>query len=77
MLILTFIVFKTKSKIGFYFQFNSQAHIGTGPQYCHLWELLVNRLSDFGNDPDLCPDLRIFKEFSIIALISTIEGVGP
>ena len=26
-----------KSKFGFYVLFNSQDHIGTGPQNCHLW----------------------------------------
>ena len=29
----------TKSKLGFYILFNSQGHIGTGPQKCHLWGL--------------------------------------
>ena len=28
----------TKSKLGFYVSFNSQGHIGTGPQLCHLWD---------------------------------------
>ena len=28
----------TKSKLGFYVPFNSQGHIGTGPQNCHLWD---------------------------------------
>ena len=27
-----------KSKLGFYVPFNSQGHIGTGPQNCHLWD---------------------------------------
>ena len=26
------------SKLGFYVPFNSQGHIGTGPQNCHLWD---------------------------------------
>ena len=26
---------KSKSKLGFYVPFNSQGHIGTGPQNCH------------------------------------------
>ena len=25
-----------RSKLGFYVPFNSQGHIGTGPQHCHL-----------------------------------------
>ena len=29
---------KSKSKLGFYVPFNSQGHIGTGPQNCHLWD---------------------------------------
>ena len=29
---------KSKSKLGFYVLFNSQGHIGTGPQNCHLWD---------------------------------------
>ena len=28
---------------GFTPPFNSQDHIGTGPQYCHLWELSPQR----------------------------------
>ena len=28
-----------KSESGFYIPFNSQGHIGTGPQHCHLWGL--------------------------------------
>ena len=28
----------SKSKLGFYVPFNSQGHIGTGPQNCHLWD---------------------------------------
>ena len=31
-----FIDDSTKSKLGFYVPFNSQGHIGTGPQNCHL-----------------------------------------
>ena len=31
-------LFGTKSKLGFYIPFNSQGHIGTGPQNCHLWD---------------------------------------
>ena len=27
-----------QSKLEFYVPFNSQGHIGTGPQHCHLWE---------------------------------------
>ena len=27
-----------KKKLGFYVPFNSQGHIGTGPQNCHLWD---------------------------------------
>ena len=27
-----------KSQPGFHIPFNSQGHIGTGPQHCHLWE---------------------------------------
>ena len=27
-----------RSKLGFYVPFNSQGHIGTGPQNCHLWD---------------------------------------
>ena len=27
-----------RSKLGFYIPFNSQGHIGTGPQNCHLWD---------------------------------------
>ena len=27
-----------KSKLGFNVPFNSQGHIGTGPQHCHLWD---------------------------------------
>ena len=27
-----------RSKLGFYVPFNSQSHIGTGPQNCHLWD---------------------------------------
>ena len=30
--------FMTKSKLGFNIPFNSQGHIGTGPQHCHLWD---------------------------------------
>ena len=26
------------TKLGFYVPFNSQGHIGTGPQNCHLWD---------------------------------------
>ena len=26
------------TKLGFYVPFNSQDHIGTGPQNCHLWD---------------------------------------
>ena len=26
------------SKLGFYVPFNSHCHVGTDPQYCHLWE---------------------------------------
>ena len=26
------------TKFRFYVPFNSQGHIGTGPQHCHLWE---------------------------------------
>ena len=33
-----FITGLTKSKLGFYVPFNSQGHIGTGPQNCHLWD---------------------------------------
>ena len=29
---------KSKSKLGFNVPFNSQGHIGTGPQHCHLWD---------------------------------------
>ena len=29
---------RSKSKLGFYVPFNSQGHIGTGPQNCHLWD---------------------------------------
>ena len=29
---------KLRSKLGFYIPFNSQGHIGTGPQHCHLWD---------------------------------------
>ena len=25
-------------KLGFNVPFNSQGHIGTGPQHCHLWD---------------------------------------
>ena len=28
----------TTTKLGFYVPFNSQGHIGTGPQNCHLWD---------------------------------------
>ena len=28
----------SKSKLGFNVPFNSQGHIGTGPQHCHLWD---------------------------------------
>ena len=32
-------VAKVKVKVGvFYVPFNSQGHIGTGPQNCHLWD---------------------------------------
>ena len=35
---ISFVVF-SKSKIqGFFVPFNSQGHIATGPQHCHLWE---------------------------------------
>ena len=27
-----------RTKLGFYVQFNSQGHIMTGPQNCHLWD---------------------------------------
>ena len=27
-----------RSKLGFYVPFNSQGHIGTGPQNCHFWD---------------------------------------
>ena len=27
-----------RSKLGFYVPFNSQGHIGTGPENCHLWD---------------------------------------
>ena len=27
-----------RSKLGFYVPFNSQGHMGTGPQNCHLWD---------------------------------------
>ena len=30
--------FLSHSKLGFYILFNSQGHIGTGPQHCHLWD---------------------------------------
>ena len=30
--------FDQRSKLGFYVPFNSQGHIGTGPQNCHLWD---------------------------------------
>ena len=30
--------YNTKSKLEFYVPFNSQGHIGTGPQNCHLWD---------------------------------------
>ena len=29
---------RSKLKLGFYVPFNSQGHIGTGPQNCHLWD---------------------------------------
>ena len=29
---------KSKSKLGFNVPFNSQGHIGTGSQHCHLWD---------------------------------------
>ena len=29
---------KVGPKLGFYVPFNSQGHIGTGPQNCHLWD---------------------------------------
>ena len=32
-----------RSKSGFYIQFNSQGHIVTGPQHCHLWEWKPHR----------------------------------
>ena len=32
------LVILVKSKLGFYVPFNSQGHIGTGPQNCHLWD---------------------------------------
>ena len=35
---LTFPLLKSTSKLGFYVPFNSQGHIGTGPQHCHLWD---------------------------------------
>ena len=28
----------SESKLGFNVPFNSQGHIGTGPQHCHLWD---------------------------------------
>ena len=28
----------SKSKLGLYVPFNSQSHIGTSPQHCHLWD---------------------------------------
>ena len=31
-------VLQPKSKLGFNVPFNSQGHIGTGPQHCHLWD---------------------------------------
>ena len=27
-----------RSKLGFFVPFDSQGHIGTGPQHCHLWD---------------------------------------
>ena len=27
-----------RPKLGFNVPFNSQGHIGTGPQHCHLWD---------------------------------------
>ena len=35
--------FGQRSKLGFYVPFNSQGHIGTGPQNCHLWDLNPQR----------------------------------
>ena len=31
-----FMKYHNSSKLGFYIQFNSQGHIGTGPKYCHM-----------------------------------------
>ena len=36
LLLLYFLLLQTK--LGFYVPFNSQGHIGTGPQNCHLWD---------------------------------------
>ena len=33
-----FILLTQITKLGFYVPFNSQGHIGTGPQNCHLWD---------------------------------------
>ena len=30
--------YRPKSKLVFYILLNSQGHMGTGPQNCHLWE---------------------------------------
>ena len=32
------------SKLGFYILFNSQGHIGTGSQHCHLWDSNPHRV---------------------------------
>ena len=37
------------SKSGYYVPFNSQGHIGTGPPYCHLFELNTQRLQTLIN----------------------------
>ena len=41
-----------RSKLGFYIPSNSQGHIGTGSQHCHLWESNPHR-SDFDQMPNL------------------------
>ena len=36
-------VHTSKSKLEFNVPFNSQGHIGTGPQHCHLWDSNLQR----------------------------------
>ena len=41
--VLSYFKHCTKSSVMFYIPFNSQGHVGTGPQLCHLWESNLHR----------------------------------